>query len=64
MYALLKQDGQQADTFVCSLKSCYNEQVKRLGQTGTGLTVKVLQGGEKTRGLLSKPLSTLILCQV
>ena len=64
MYESLKPDGQQADTFVCSLKSCYNEQVKHLGQMGTGLTVKVLQGGEKTRGLLGKPLSILILCQV
>ena len=64
MYELLKQDGQQADTFVCSLKSHYNEQVKRLGQTSAGLTVEVLQGGEKTRGLLSKPLSTLVLCRV
>ena len=64
MYESLKQDGQQADTFVCSLKSRYNEQVKRLGQTGAGLTVEVLQGGEKTRGLLGKPLPTLILCRV
>jgi hypothetical protein len=39
---------------LCSLRSRYNEQIKRLGQTGAGLTLNDLQRMDRTKGLISK----------
>jgi hypothetical protein len=39
---------------LCSLRSRYNKQIKRLGQTGAGLTLDDLQRTDRTKGLISK----------
>ena len=43
-------------TSLCSLRTRYHEQVRRLGQTGGGLMIDDLQRADKTKGLLGQYL--------